>query len=299
MRLICPNCGAQYEVDETLVPDAGRDVQCSNCGHGWFQRPAHLDDGLAEELGTALPEAPEPEAEPSEVAAAEAEDAASAGPVPEPEPAPETASAAEPPAEMPEAETPPAGPATLAPEFRSILVEEAERETRARHDETAIETQDDLGLEDPESAAPGVRERMARLRGLDVDDRADSTAAAVAAATAAGSRRDLLPDIEEINSSLRSAEEREDEIEAAEILDAGRRSGFGLGFTVVVLIAVAAIAVYIWADQIATAVPATKPLLAVYVDWADGVRGWLDGIARGWVEKITGMVDATRAGKES
>ncbi|MCB2124584.1 MAG: zinc-ribbon domain-containing protein, partial [Rhodobacteraceae bacterium] len=29
MRLICPSCGAQYEVDESVIPDGGRDVQCS------------------------------------------------------------------------------------------------------------------------------------------------------------------------------------------------------------------------------------------------------------------------------
>lgn len=40
MRLICPNCPAQYEVPEDAIPPAGRDVQCSNCGHMWFQRPA-------------------------------------------------------------------------------------------------------------------------------------------------------------------------------------------------------------------------------------------------------------------
>lgn len=37
MRLDCPNCGAQYEIDAALIPDTGRDVQCSNCGHGWFE----------------------------------------------------------------------------------------------------------------------------------------------------------------------------------------------------------------------------------------------------------------------
>lgn len=40
MRLVCPNCGAQYEIDASLVPPDGRDVQCSNCGHGWFQPAA-------------------------------------------------------------------------------------------------------------------------------------------------------------------------------------------------------------------------------------------------------------------
>lgn len=37
MRLICPNCVAQYEVDEDVIPPEGRDVQCANCGHNWFQ----------------------------------------------------------------------------------------------------------------------------------------------------------------------------------------------------------------------------------------------------------------------
>ena len=39
MRLICPNCDAQYEVDAAMIPASGRDVQCSNCGKTWFQGP--------------------------------------------------------------------------------------------------------------------------------------------------------------------------------------------------------------------------------------------------------------------
>ncbi|MFV0335751.1 MAG: zinc-ribbon domain-containing protein [Tropicimonas sp.] len=37
MRLICPNCGAQYAVDDGVIPPEGRDVQCSACGGSWFQ----------------------------------------------------------------------------------------------------------------------------------------------------------------------------------------------------------------------------------------------------------------------
>lgn len=37
MRLICPNCGAQYEIDTALVPPEGRDVECSACAQVWFQ----------------------------------------------------------------------------------------------------------------------------------------------------------------------------------------------------------------------------------------------------------------------
>ncbi|EKE43743.1 hypothetical protein OCGS_2077 [Oceaniovalibus guishaninsula JLT2003] len=39
MRLTCPNCRAEYEVDEAVIPPAGRDVECSACDHTWFQRP--------------------------------------------------------------------------------------------------------------------------------------------------------------------------------------------------------------------------------------------------------------------
>jgi predicted Zn finger-like uncharacterized protein len=37
MRLICPNCGAQYEVAGDVIPTGGRDVQCLSCGHDWFR----------------------------------------------------------------------------------------------------------------------------------------------------------------------------------------------------------------------------------------------------------------------
>jgi predicted Zn finger-like uncharacterized protein len=37
MRLVCPNCVAQYEIADGAIPDTGRDVQCANCNHIWFQ----------------------------------------------------------------------------------------------------------------------------------------------------------------------------------------------------------------------------------------------------------------------
>ena len=57
MRLICPNCSAQYEIDASLVPDEGRDVQCSNCGHTWFELPPAEDAfDAAEDLAPASEE---------------------------------------------------------------------------------------------------------------------------------------------------------------------------------------------------------------------------------------------------
>lgn len=40
MRLICANCGAAYEVPASAIPEAGREVKCSACGHAWLQRAA-------------------------------------------------------------------------------------------------------------------------------------------------------------------------------------------------------------------------------------------------------------------
>ncbi|MDG2429858.1 MAG: zinc-ribbon domain-containing protein [Paracoccaceae bacterium] len=36
MLIKCPNCNAQYEVPNDIIPAAGRDVQCSSCSKTWF-----------------------------------------------------------------------------------------------------------------------------------------------------------------------------------------------------------------------------------------------------------------------
>lgn len=38
MRITCPNCGAQYEVDAEDISFAGQDVQCSECFTIWLQK---------------------------------------------------------------------------------------------------------------------------------------------------------------------------------------------------------------------------------------------------------------------
>lgn len=52
MRLICPNCGTEYDVADDPIPENGQDVQCSNCNHTWFQFqntsvPANTEDASA------------------------------------------------------------------------------------------------------------------------------------------------------------------------------------------------------------------------------------------------------------
>jgi predicted Zn finger-like uncharacterized protein len=64
MRLQCPNCDAEYEVGASAIPFDGRDVQCSNCGHGWFQ--AHPDFEVDYAIESALYDPPPPLAQGSE-----------------------------------------------------------------------------------------------------------------------------------------------------------------------------------------------------------------------------------------
>lgn len=54
MRLICPNCAAQYEIDAAVLPEKGRDVECSRCGQIWFQ-PRNLPSQPAEFDAAARP----------------------------------------------------------------------------------------------------------------------------------------------------------------------------------------------------------------------------------------------------
>ena len=82
MRLVCPNCGAQYEVDDAVIPPNGRDVQCSNCAHSWFQPSKAMLDAEAA--------TPEPDPVPEDWDAEERESAADTpvadATAPEPEP---------------------------------------------------------------------------------------------------------------------------------------------------------------------------------------------------------------------
>ena len=96
-----------------------------------------------------------------------------------------------------------------------------------------------------------------------------------------GSRRELLPDIEEINSSLRSSGEREQRVadpspDTAE--QTPKRSGFRRGFLLMIVIALVLAAIYIFAPQIARSVPQVDPFLSAYVAQVDSMRTWLDGL---------------------
>lgn len=256
MRLKCPNCGAEYEIDAAMIPEAGRDVQCAACGHGWFQERDAGDRSGAVLLETLKPSPAAPTSEPTP---------------------------AEPQAE-PEADLPDTGAfltpdrRSLDPAVRKVLEEEAARERRARAAEagaTPLETQGDLGLDPP---APPSR----------ASERVFGGAGAAGLAAPKSSRAATLPDIDEINSSLRATAERDPRSEAAARSpeDRSRQRGFRLGFALACSVLVAAVLAYGNAPRLADQFPEMRDPLARYVDRVNGFRAVVDGALGTGAERI-------------
>ncbi|ETX29972.1 zinc-ribbon domain-containing protein [Roseivivax isoporae] len=364
MRLICPNCDAQYEVPTAVIPAGGRDVQCSNCGTVWFQ--AHPDDA---------PDAADPASGPEEIAADPVAEPVAEEPDAPPPPVADDAPETRPdddddrddasrddededegedtlpaPVGAPGPQRRPAARRSLDPEVAELLRQEAEYEARHRAvDAGGIESQPDLGLDnwhedDTARRARESRERMAKMRGEPAPADARTRAAAAAAATGAvglgrdfdtgdtdpaeppaaqrqpepdprpepspqpdpaprpdpdepasasnAPRRDLLPDIDEINQTLRATDTRrpmetpQGRMSAPEDTDEG---GFGRGFLTVLVLGAALIALYAYAPRIAAAVPAAEPPLAAYVEAVDGARTWLDAAVRDLLVRLDAL----------
>lgn len=199
--------------------------------------------------------------------------------VPAVDPAPVAAETA--PEADPEPEEEPVAPAAAAAgaaayavddSVLAILREEAEREAKARQAEAArpLETQTELGIE---QAVPEVN----------LPHQPVYEDAALAA------RRSRLPDVEEINSTLRPSERViEDEAPAVVPVAAEGRSSFRSGFLMVLTLAILGSAVYGSADAIATAVPSLAGPLESYVGFVDSLRLQLDGLMQSATVAING-----------
>ncbi len=325
MRLICPNCGAQYEVDDRVIPDGGRDVQCSSCGHAWYQMPANsvapeppLSPDEADTIGPDVDAITEPDPEDSpEAPAADPSTGTPAEALPDTPVDAQTASGAMTGAASPagadlEADadaSPPTvatGPETgavprreLDENLRAILQEEVAREMAARATDTAPAdtatdattdaTTDgaDLFSEPPfdgvdDDAMPEIRPAPEADR--DPADREMAGLAAAAVAADKPPRKDLFPDIEEINSTLDSHAPDDAYDDEAETV---RRGGFGRGFFAVIFIAALALALYMVAPQLAETMPVLEPALTGYVGAVNAARDWLDATLQGLTARMS------------
>lgn len=182
--------------------------------------------------------------------------------------------------------TPP--PLTAEPQRRgmddalmAILREEAAREEAARQAEgRGVETQPDLGIE--EAAITGglseaARRRISEMQGLDPEP-----------PTSKAARRELLPDIEEINASLQPGDNAiPPEAYYSDIPPPKGRSGFRSGFTLMMFLAVALMLGYVLAPRLAAQMPGAAPMLQAYVATVDRGRVVLDGWMRDAIGRMT------------
>lgn len=281
MRLQCPNCDAEYEVGASAIPFDGRDVQCSNCGHGWFQ--AHPDFEVDYAIESALYDPPPPLAQGGETPlpiprreldpealrvlreevaleeAKRAEDAARAQAAAKPAPQDDG----------PEAVLD-AMVAKDARDQRSGLRSEGQADGQAgsyrsrpdrdadlRDIEAELDADQNAQAENANFVAPSPRvsaRRVARLKGLN-DDAAPQTAPIMPQSSAT---MDKGPDL------------RDDFANA--LPKPSMKSGGRAGFYMVMLGAILAAAGYVFGPDLASAVPELSAPVGQYITFVNSLR---------------------------
>ncbi len=245
MRITCPNCLAQYEIDASLLPVDGREVQCSSCDTIWFQ--------TAPTRKAAKPVAPSPKAAPT--FDLQLNDDAD-GDAPQP-PAPDSRDAAE------NDQTPRPRPRALDPSVTEVLRKEAEFEAAQRQrDADPVEVQSDLGLlggnpwpafRDPDSE-PGINQ-----------PRSESGPANTSS----------FPNIDDVGASLDpigTARQSETGGYELPLTARDRQRGFLQGFIIPVAIGALLVGLYMAAPLLSSLVPPAAPILAGYTDAIDNGR---------------------------
>ena len=275
-----------------VIPAEGRDVQCSNCQETWFQTHPDtepqtdvvqtLKEHFAQTEPEAAPVPPQPDAvsEPDPIddefeRALDQELNTIAEDDPDAAPAP--------------AITHERSKRKIDPSVADILREEAQREREQRAAET-FEHQDEFALDTnkPESDPQPKKSGYIDPKLDDLDEMYKDTAS-----DAPASRRDLLPDIEEINSTLRrdkkSAGKGEPETQAQKNAS-GRR-----GFRAAIILLLLSVAVYAYADLITSNVPQLAPYLDAYVAQIDQWRAALSDQTSGFLTWLQAQADQARA----
>jgi hypothetical protein len=139
---------------------------------------------------------------------------------------------------------------------------------------------------------------MERIRHTDTD--AETTASAAASAAAAASAvaakpKASLPDLEQINSTLRAGTDKQPLEASGDTLNAGS-SGFARGFFSMLLLMAVLIGLYVLAPSIKDAVPGLGGVADAYVTQVDMLRVWLADVVQNLLTWLDGM-SSEAAGK--
>lgn len=321
MRIICPRCSAEYEVPDSFMPPGARDVQCSECGHSWYQLVSRQaspqakatapgpseDENRLQRLREALDghkarvstrstgrtlnlgQVPGE----SDALDAATQDGAQSSPPPEEE-------------DKTQEDTAPAPQRGLDPAVAAVLRSEAEfeRNARAHGAAQALEMQPDLGLEPPARGRgpETVRDRLARLQAAERTGSAALTRGEETYPDPAGlgqtlqrTERPPPPPPAPVIFSKAGLPVRAERRDLA-IYEAQRRArqGFRWGFFLSLGICLAAPALYLAAPALAGLMPAQSPIFEgiartgaeLHVALASAVQDWLLRIG-GWMNGLS------------
>ena len=253
MRLICPNCTAEYEIPNDAIPAIGRDLQCSSCGVTWFSKPPEADPEISGDLSKVLA------AQPPSVAI---------GPAETSNPSPVGALGSD----LPPLDT----------AIADVLRQEAAAEVRLRSQDSAggLESPPDRGLESADKINTSQRharesqERIARMHGL--GEQANSGEQTPPSPASGGDDwASPRPDVDTLGSSLRVSDSplTQDSDPAPAFY---HQAGFSAGFLSILIVATLLTGVYIQAGSIGELIPDLTPPLDQYKATIDGARVWLD-----------------------
>lgn len=251
MRLVCPNCAAQYEVDASVLPAEGTEVQCSACSTVWFQPGPDIANPAPRPKQQAPVRQPRSEPEPAQAVVETTQPARPSRP---PVAAPDASS---PDTQQRAAPAPQSNAQrTLDPAVANVLREEAEFEAKLRATEkSSLEMQEELGLFGPSPVASDP----------------------VQARSGASS----LPDIDDISSTLEPLEAGRAGLSGLPQTEAARKRSFLAGLGVPVAMAVLLAGLYLLAPALAAAVPALEAPLGSYVALVDTARLAVAGLLNG------------------
>ena len=299
MRLVCPNCGARYEVPKENIFVTGRDVKCSACDTTWFQ--THPDSMAARDAS--FEEGDGGRTQSSEAVLADFSGKSNKGEAGKPtsnDDASLTKSLVE-------------GSHTikdlkdeterrrLHPTVAEILREEARHEAEERAAET-LKEQTKFSLEEItqfDASKSGIAENgdvtevatfdvtsqsNAKTLEEELDGRLDENKSVIKQTPITENqdgerplKSEVLPNIEGINPAIASEKEAA-VVEAREVpqVDVASRKVGRLGFLIGLLIISSLFAIYQHEDRITAAYSPLVPAMKKYVSFVDRMRAYSD-----------------------